>query len=213
MKKYFTTGIAIFLPLVLTLIIVFFIVNFLTKPFLGGVEALFSYFGWTKVFPFYYPKTFIVISKILILSFLVLIVFISGALTNVFFINFFFRVGDRLIHAVPLINTVYKACKDVVHSLFSSTSTSFSQVVLVPFPSQGSLSVGLVTKESISLQTKGQSSDFIPVFIPGTPNPTVGFLLMIKKEQLIFVDMSIEEAMKFVISCGIVNVRFGINKK
>lgn len=204
MKKDLLAGIVILLPVVVTIWVVSFLVNLLTKPFVGLVTPLFHHFTW-----FYLPDAMILIlSKVLILILLVATIFAVGLVANWFFIHKLIYLGDQLVHRIPLINTIYKSVKEVVNSLFSPSSPSFSQVVLVPFPSEGALSIGLITKEEVPILEKAKATETISVFVPGTPNPTVGFLLMFKKEQMIFTDLKVDEAMKFVVSCGVMFTDF-----
>lgn len=208
MRKYFTTGLAILLPIFITYWIINFFVNLLTKPFLGFTQAFIDQF-----FPTYadwHPGIVLLLSKVLILCLLTVIVFIIGIIGKMLIAEYIFKCGDKLLHRLPFINRIYKACQDIVQSLFSPSSKTFSQVVFVPFPSPRTLSVGLVTKESISIESLEAHHHVVPVFVPGTPNPSVGFLMMFKREQLIFVNMTIEEALKFVVSCGVALPEFSI---
>lgn len=215
MRKYFMTGLGILLPIILTFLIVGFLINFLTKPFLSIVQAYLIQSDLISapflIFSEYTLTNFI--SKLIILIGLALVVFIVGLIGNFFLVNYFFRLGDFLLHRLPVVNKIYKASKDVVGSLFSSNSRSFSQVVLVPFPGQENLSVGLITKEAMLFNTGSGAEEIVPVYVPGTPNPTVGFMLMFKKSQLIYADMKAEEAMKFVVSCGIAMPEFTTRQK
>ena len=205
MKKYFSTGLGILLPIALTFMIVGFLINFLTKPFLTMAQAFIIQTDiFTTPFLLFNESTLItIVSKILILVIIVLVIFIVGLVGKFFLIDYLFRMGDYLFHRLPFINKIYKASQDIVGSLFSSTSSSFSQVVLVPFPSIDNLSIGLITKDALIINTGNGEEEIVPVYVPGTPNPTVGFMLMFKKSQLIYADMKAEEAMKFVVSCGI----------
>lgn len=204
MRQAFRTGLVILLPLILTLLIISFFSNLLTTPFLN-----FTKFMLVPIFGEAAPVT--LISKILILIFLFLFVLLIGFLGKLFLINTLFKLGDYFIHRLPFVNRIYKACQDVVHSLLSSNSKKFSQVVLIPFPYPNNLSVGLVTNEHFSVENAPQSCQkLIPVFIPGTPNPSVGFMLMFKKNQLVYVNMTVEEALKFIVSCGVVSSEFKI---
>lgn len=204
MKKYFSTGLAILLPILLTGIIVIFLINFFTSPFTGAMTELLYHielFQRDQI----HPNEILFISKILVLILLAFTILLIGVLGKFFLIDYFFGLGNRLFYKVPYINRIYKACQDVVHGLFSPKSSSFSQVVLVPFPSPGSLSIGLVAKELFS-----HSTPTVSVFVPGTPNPSMGFMLTFKREQVIFTDMKIDEAMKYVVSCGVVLADFTI---
>ncbi|CUI16462.1 conserved putative membrane protein [Candidatus Protochlamydia naegleriophila] len=198
MRKNFSTGIAILLPIALTCIIVGFLVNFLTTPFLDAAQGMLAKLSLSLPSQDNIFTTFA--SKLVILVTLTLFISFVGLVGQLFLIDYCLKLGNTLLLHVPYINKIYKACQDVVHSAFSSSSSSFSHVVLVPYPSTDSLSLGFVAQDSLKLQKE----DAFAVFVPGTPNPSVGFMLKFRKEELIFVDMKVEEAMKCVISCGTV---------
>lgn len=211
MKKYFTGGLALLLPLLLTFMILNFLISFITQPFLNITQNFFEKFVvFDQSFLAYHQETILLVfCKIIILVFLAALTILVGVFGKLFLIDIIFRFGDYLFHKVPLINKIYRACKDVVHSLFSSTSNKFTQVVFVPFPSPHNLSIGLVASQAVKVMHH-DSELFSSVFVPGTPNPSVGFMLMFRKDQLIYVDMKVEEAMKFIISCGVVMPEFKI---
>ncbi|MEI8366097.1 MAG: DUF502 domain-containing protein, partial [Parachlamydiaceae bacterium] len=116
--------------------------------------------------------------------------------------HYLISVWERLVARIPFIRSVYKTCRDVIGTLFTSSSNSFKQVVLVPYPSQDTKAIGLVTRDNI--QIDGSKEVLIAVFIPTTPNPTSGFLILFKKDSLIYLDMKVEDALKYVISCGVI---------
>lgn len=213
MKKYFTSGLAILLPAILTIMIVSFLINFLTQPFLESTITLLEQLDFfNHSFFLFHPKTIVILtSKAFILLFLSGFILLIGLFGKLFLIDAFFRLGDYLLHKLPVINKIYKSCQDVVHSLFSSSSKKFSQVVLVPFPNSSNLGIGLITGDAIKLANcQQETGHLISVFVPGTPNPSVGFMLMFKREQLHFVNMKVDEAMKFIVSCGVVMPDFEI---
>lgn len=197
-KKYFSTGLAILLPIVLTLMIIVFLVNIVTAPFLEPVKSLVSSFLLAES-----DALTTVISKFLILFSIFGFILLLGIIGKLFLVEALLEWGDYFFHRVPYINRIYKACQDVVRSLFSSSSQSFTQAVFVPYPQTGNLSVGFVTCESVKIIDLAQANEFVSVFVPETPNPSGGFLLLFKRNQLIFSNMKVDEAMKFVVSCGI----------
>lgn len=212
MKKSFTTGLAILLPAVLTLLIVSFVVNFLTKPFISATESILRYIGLDN-YPYLMNGSapLQILSKTLILLSLIFLTLGIGFLGRWVFVHYVFKASDYVIHQLPVINKIYKASKDVVQSFVSSTTTPFSQVVFVPFPDENTLSVGLITQEAISIQSElDHPKTMLSVFVPGTPNPAMGFMLMFRREQLIFVDMKVEDAMKFIVSCGVIMSDFSM---
>ena len=119
---------------------------------------------------------------------------------------------DYLIHRIPVISSIYKVSQDVVTTIFGSKTNSFKQVVMVPFPSKETYSMGLVTREDMEgIRPDGNA---VAVFVPTTPNPTSGFLMLYKPEDLIYLDMRVEDAFKYIISCGVILTPFSvINRK
>lgn len=200
MKKLFFTGLISLLPFTLTLLIVAFVVNLFTAPFQSSVAAILDYYDLLdKPFLFFSGQSVLDFSsKLFILIALALFTIFIGFIGRLVIAKTLFRFGDYLIKRIPFINKVYQSTQDVVKSLFSSNEPSFSQAAFVPFPHSGAYSMGLITKK----QTPESHSDNVEVFIPGTPNPTAGFMISYKYEEVIFLDMKVEEAMKFIISCG-----------
>lgn len=211
MKKNFFTGLLILFPFTMTLIIVVFVVNFFTSPFQGIVENILTHYGFfsnTQGF-LSSPQALHIISKLLVLIALIIITIIIGFLGRLMVIRSLFHFGDKVIHRIPLINKLYKASQDVVHTLFNTKGTSFSQVVLVPFPNSKAYSIGFITQQ----QKSSGAKDRLSIFVPGTPNPTMGFMLVYRYEEVIFTEMKVEEALKFVVSCGIMTPDFQISGK
>lgn len=190
MKRYFITGLIILLPLALTITVLAFIFNFLTEPFVGIVEAL-----MTRYELYSYIELGRELSKVLILIFLFFFTVFLGMLTRWFLVNYFVHFWDYIIRKIPIIGSVYRTFKDVVSTLFNADTKSFKQVVLVKFPNKDTSSIGFVTNEI---------EDRVTVFIPTAPNPTSGFTMIYLREDVIFLDMKVEEAFKYVISCGVI---------
>ncbi len=206
MKKYFITGLVILLPLAVTIGIIIFIVNFLTRPFIEAASNFLSHFPLLqKGFLFLNSEQLVRYgSKILILMMLFGVTILLGMITRWFFIKGLLNLGDRLLHRIPLVNTVYKTTQDIIKTLFVSDKNSFKQVVMVQFPRKDVYALGLIARESPPVCSRGIGHDLISVLIPTTPNPTTGFLLMFKKEDLIYIDMKPEDAIKYVVSCGVI---------
>lgn len=206
MKKNFLTGLVILLPIALTFWILMFLVNLLTNPFINTVNKIFSHYDLQGTsFLFFTGEDLLAgLARILILVALFGLLVIAGFLTRHFFLKPILNFGDTLIHRIPLINKIYKAAQDVVNTLFSEEKTSFSQVVLVPFPHSKSLCLGLVPGVGISTDSSVEYHDKVSIFVPGTPNPTMGFMLLYAKDQIIPTDMRVDDALKFIVSCGVI---------
>lgn len=214
MKKYFITGLVVLLPITLTLIVIVLIFNLLTEPFLGISTAILGHYGLLETgFLFLSAEQLqIFISQVLTLIFLVLFTLFLGAITRWFFFHSFIRLWENLIHRIPLVSSVYRACQDVIQTIFTSKTTAFKQVVIVAFPNKDSRTLGLVTREVLpGLESLGP--DLVVVFVPTTPNPTSGFLTLVQRTDLIFLDMKVEDAFKYIISCGVIIPSFNKEKE
>lgn len=206
MKRYFITGLVIVLPLVLTLLIFAFLLNLLTKPFEGITLSLLDHFNLLgqPLFGFDSRQIIIFLNRLLTLMALVGFTFIIGFVARWFFVYEIIKLSDWVFHRIPLVNKIYRATQETVTTVFAHESRTFKQVVLVPYPKAPGLSIGLVTSTSIPNRSEEEYKKLVSVFIPGTPNPTVGFLLFYSPEQMIPLAMSVEEALKFVISMGVI---------
>lgn len=203
MKKYFIPGLVILLPLALTVSIVLFIFNVLTEPFVGLFQGFLDRFGLLdKGFLFFSAYEIqIIVSKILILIFLFFFTVLLGFLGRWVFIHYLLRFWDQIMKRIPFVRNVYKTSQDVINTLFSSTSDSFSQVVLVPFPNKDTYCMGFVAR-TIEAPDHMKENELVAVFIPTTPNPTSGFLSLVPKKNVTVLDMRVEDGVKFVVSCG-----------
>ena len=205
MKRYFMAGLAILLPAAVTLIITVFIVNLLTKPFRGLITTLINKYQLSILGS---PEVVLILSKVAVLFVLFGFILLLGFIARVYFVNIIFRISDFIIHKIPFVNKIYKALQDVMSTLFSQDSNNYSQVVFVPYPKEGSWSIGFVTQNDVPKGSDQEHMGMISVFVAGTPNPTMGFMLLFKREQLIFTDMTVDEAMRFIVSCGVMCAPF-----
>ena len=206
MRKYFITGLVILLPLAVTIMIVVFLVNFLTKPFMGLVMKMLADTPIKQIGTSFISSEQIIRtgSQIIILIALFLITLALGCIARWFLFKAFIRLGDKIIHRIPIVNKVYKTSQEIIKTLFVTDKNSFKQVVLIPFPNEDTHCIGLVSRNSPQVCQEAVQSEMVSVFVPTTPNPTTGFLLMYKKEDIIFLDMKTEDAVKYIVSCGVI---------
>jgi len=208
MKRSFLAGLAILLPVIFTLMIFLFVINLLTKPFIGIVEGALSYYNLLNkdVISAHTQDVLIFFSRFLIIIFMFLSIVGIGLLGRLVIFHYIFKLGNYVMHRIPFINKIYKAVQDVTKTIFTENQSGFSQVVLVPFPTPEQLCVGFITNDSKLDQPITDPYGNISVFVPATPNPTIGFVLLYKKEQMIFMDMTVEEGLKYVVSCGVLSL-------
>lgn len=198
MKKNFLTGLALLLPAILTLLIVIFFINLLTNPFINMVESAVGQGGAFDSSP-----VLKLMIRLIILLLIFLFIILIGFLTQTLFVYSLINMTDKFIHRIPVVNKIYKSLQEVIQTLFSTNGSTFKQVVLVPYPHEDSLSIGFITTDITSASNEPKLKDKVSVFVPGTPNPTFGFILMYPKDQVILTSMKVEEAFKLLVSCGI----------
>lgn len=206
MKKYFVTGLALLLPIVITIAVLVFLVNLLTQPFLGMLYAVIDRSGLGATLSNIpgAQQVIRVIGQIFILIFLFLGTVLLGMFARWFFFRWLLRAGDAILHRLPVVNKVYKTSQDIIHTIFRSKTRSFKEVVMVPFPTSETYCVGFISATSPPMCKAAVKKDLVNVFVPTTPNPTSGFLLLYPRELVYPVEMKVEEAVKFIISCGVI---------
>lgn len=206
MKKHFVTGLVILLPLAVTIAVLLFLINFLTEPFIGLVSSILQDFHIINHgFLFLTPEQLIRYgSKLIILIFLFLFTVGLGMITRWFILHSLLKLGDRILHKIPVVNTVYKTTQEIIKTLFVSDKNTFKQVVMAPFPRPDVYVIGLVVREAPPICSDAAKQELISVLVPTTPNPTTGFLMMFRKEELIYLDIKPEDAIKYIVSCGVI---------
>ncbi len=215
MKKNFLTGLVIILPVGLTVIIVLLIIDLLTQPFLGFAEKILHQSPLMSVSnPIISSDEALKIwSKAVILVAIFLVVLMLGLFARWFIFKYLVKIGDKIIHRIPIINKLYKTVKEVINVMFTPQGKAFKQVVMVAFPNANTRCVGFLSRESPTVFNKPTNQELVSVFLPTTPNPTTGYLLQFPIDEVIHIDMSIEDALKFIVSCGMVSNAKGTDSK
>jgi len=201
MKKYFVTGLVILLPLALTFVVVMFLINLLTGPFVGIVSEIFKHYGLFEKGILFLSAAQVnqIASQMLILTLIFFATVLLGMIAKWFFIHYLLRLNDYIFQKIPVVRSIYRTSKDVIQTIFASKTASFKQVVLVPFPTKKSHCLGFLTKDHFPGQ-----ENLVAVFVPTAPNPTSGYLILYRKEDISFVDIPIEDAFKCIVSCGVI---------
>ena len=199
MRKCLATGFVIILPLAVTFWIVTFLIGIFTGPFIGIAQSILQFIGLKDVSFFFFTSDQVVrfVSQIIVLAFLFGLLVSIGAVARHFFFGYIMHLGDKLIQKIPVISSVYKTSKDVIKTVLSQDAKAFKQVVLVPFPHNNAWTVGLITRNDHVF------GDRVSVFVPTTPNPTTGYLLFYDKSKVIPIDMKVDDALRFIVSCGV----------
>lgn len=204
MKRYFITGLASILPLYITFLVMKFIINFLTTPFLGLTQVFLDLVSDRHPFleVLETPEVTSIYSQLLILIFLYLFISLVGFLGQWFLMHTVFRAFDKVMHKIPLINTVYKSVQDIIHTFFSDDRPKFTSPVQIPFSKSGSSVLAFVTNETVTLPVKGE---FSALYMPSPPNPMLGFLVLMPKDKIAKTSLQVEKSIQFIASCGIID--------
>lgn len=135
---------------------------------------------------------------------LILVLILIGMFTTGFIGKFFVRLGDFIVSKMPLVSSIYSLLKQLFETIFSPKSQSFKEAVLLEYPRKGLWIIGFLAGET-SRELQGIfTQEMVSVFVPTTPNPTSGFLIMVPQKDIIKLEMSVEDALKYTVSCGIV---------
>ena len=192
LRKYLIAGLLVWLPLAATVVVIKLLIDLLNKTIL-----LFP--------PEWQPETLFGFS---IPGFGIIIGISILILTGVFAANLFGKklVGfwEAILGRIPLVRTIYTTVKQVLETLFSSNSESFRRVVLIEYPRKGIWSLGFQTNEALAAASEASGNDLVSVFVPTTPNPTSGFIIMLPSEDITQLDISVEDGFKFIISMGVI---------
>lgn len=199
-KKHLITGLAILLPLALTLMVIFFFVDFFTSPFVHLVEK--HIFAKVAL-----PESVVVfISRILALILLCIFILFLGFVARWFIIKNIISGTTSLLSRIPLIKTVYKISRDVIAALFSMDGKkAFKHPVMIPFPHRPTYCIGFQAGEVAEEIKNTIKSPLVSVFCPTAPHPLTGFLFLIPEEDAYKLDMTNEEAVKYLVSCGLIH--------
>ena len=189
LRNYFITGIVVLVPIGITL--------YLTKFFISVSSNLIpKEINPNSYLPFSIPGLEIILSVIFIT--------VVGSLSLSFIGKKILQLVNDLFKRIPILRTIYSAIGQMTESLAPNKNKRKS-VVLVEYPRKGSWAVGFATKDNKGEISKKTNKSLVNVFVPTTPNPTSGFLLMFPKEEIVYLDMSFEEASKFIVSAGTSN--------
>ncbi|NVD72179.1 DUF502 domain-containing protein [Duganella sp. BJB488] len=134
----------------------------------------------------------------------VLIVFLTGLLTNNLVGNYVVKLWEKLLTRIPVVSSLYSSVKQVSDTLFSSSGNAFRKAVLIPYPHQNSYTIAFLTGTPGGDVKNHLVGDYVSVYIPTTPNPTSGFFLMMARKDVVELDMSVDAALKYIVSMGVV---------
>jgi|TARA_B100000965_G_scaffold170704_1_gene142508 uncharacterized membrane protein len=191
LRNYFFTGIIVLVPIGFTLYLTVFLVSISSNLVPEEINP-------NNYLPFSIPGLEIAISIIFIT--------IIGGLSLSFIGKKILQLINDLLKKIPFLRTIYSAIEQMTET-FTKKKSGKKSVVLIQYPRKGVWAVGFATKDNKGEITKKTNTNLVNVFVPTTPNPTSGFLLMFPKDEILYLDMSFEEASKFIVSAGTSNPR------
>lgn len=192
MRKYFITGLLVLIPIAITGWVIHLVMTMmdhtlLLLPHNWRPDALLG---------FHIPGSGALLAIILI--------FVAGLLVRNYIGTYVHQLWERMLRHIPVVNTLYFGIKQVFETLFSSSSNAFRKAVLVQYPREGMWAIGFLTGIPGGDVSNHLVGDYVSIYVPTTPNPTSGFFVMLKRTEVIELDISVDNALKYIISMGVV---------
>jgi len=191
-KKYFITGLLIWIPLIITLWVLKWIFDVLDQSLLL-VPIEFRTESWLGV---HIPGLGVVLT--------IAVVFGTGFLATNYVGARLLRLGNDLLHRIPVVNSIYSSVKQISDTLFSSSGQAFRKAVLVQWPHEGAWTIAFITGVPGGDVVNHVPPDCLSVYVPTTPNPTGGYFVIVKRADVVELDMTVDQALKYIISMGVV---------
>ena len=200
MKKYIFTGLLVWLPLAITIWVLMNVVGTLDGVFTWLLHAVMA------VLPSELHAPLLSLREIPGLSVIILVtaLWLTGVAATNIAGQWLVNQSNRIISHIPIVKSIYTSVKQVSDTLFSSSGQAFRQAVLVEYPRQGSWTIAFVTGKPSGEVGTLLSDDMLTLYVPTTPNPTSGFMLMVPRSDVRELHMSVDEALKYIISMGVV---------
>lgn len=192
MKKYFITGLLVLVPVVITFWVLSTLIQTMDQSLLLLPEA------WQ-------PKKLLGFSMVGIGALLTLVVvFVTGVIATNIFGQQLILLWEAMLSRVPVVKSIYSSVKQVSDTIFSDSGNAFRKALLVEYPRKGAWTIAFLTGEPGGEVSDHLQGEHVSVYVPTTPNPTSGFFLMLPKKEVVELDMTVDQALKYIISMGTV---------
>ncbi len=206
MKKYFFTGFITLLPLALTFIIVKWLFNLFASPLAGLTEMfILSYEKNLGLSLEHHDTLVLFLSRVFAFILLFGLILLLGFCGQKFLIKIFLKIPERLFSHIPLVRTIFRLSNEITKAVFSESKKTFQETVLLPFPNNDAYTVGFVTGKTPSILQEERAPTDLVIFVPTAPHPMSGYVLLVPQKIVKHVDVSVEDAFKFLISCGVIH--------
>jgi uncharacterized membrane protein len=192
MKKYLITGLLIWIPLVITIWVLKLVVDVLDRSLLL-LPSAFQTENWIGI---HIPGLGAILTVLIVLA------------TGVFATNFFgaqlVELWHEILHRIPVVNSIYSSVKQISDTLFSSSGQAFRKALLVQWPNEGMWTIAFLTGAPGGGVAEHLPPDCVAVYVPTTPNPTGGYFVIVARKDVVELEMSVDQALKYIISMGVV---------
>jgi len=196
-RANFFTGLLLVIPGVVTLWVLYFIVSKLNLLLLEPIMSIFQIWLPDRASVEFFTKVAIFLILLALLT-------LTGFAAKIILFRNIFGFGESVLYRVPMISTIYKGLKEMSSAFLSDQNSIFKKVVLIQYPKNGVYAIGFVTSETRGEAQEKTKENVINVFVPTTPNPTSGMLVLVPEKDVILLDMSVADGMKMIISGGAV---------
>lgn len=193
MRKYIITGLLIWIPLVITLWVLDLIVTTLDQSLL----LLPPEWRTESFLGFHVPGLGVILTLVIVL--------VTGVLATNFLGARLVHLWNGTLHRIPVVNSIYSSVKQISDTLFSSSGQAFRKALLVQWPREGMWTIAFLTGRPGGDVMQHLQGDYVSVYVPTTPNPTGGYFVMMQRQDVIELDMSVDTALKYIISMGVVS--------
>jgi uncharacterized membrane protein len=196
-RKYLITGLLIWIPLVITIWVLKLVVDTLDQSLL----LLPPQWRTESFLGYHVPGLGVILTLV--------IVFVTGVFATNFLGARLVHLWHEILHRIPVVSSIYSSVKQISDTLFSSSGQAFRKALLVQWPRQGAWTIAFLTGVPGGDVTNHLRGDYVSVYVPTTPNPTGGYFVMLLREETIELDMSVDDALKYIISMGVVSPGLG----
>ena len=198
LKKKFLTGLFVLIPILVTIYIIYLVISFVDTIIAPVLRNVTLYVTGKAM---YVPGTGLIL--------FMAVAYVTGVLASNYIGKKLLSSGERVLRKIPFVKGIYNSVKDMTDAFSSEKKRSFKEVVLAEFPFRGRYTVGFITNRTRMMS----ENEMCTVFLPTTPNPTSGYLIMIPEDELVFLKMPVDDALKYIISLGTSGVKLEWKEK
>lgn len=207
MKKYFFAGLIIIVPVVITILILTYLLNIFTEPFVRITHDTLLHFDTLSILKkSHHVNAINFVVRIFVLILLISITTVVGFLGRRYLFKTAIKLIDKLFTNIPVVRSIYNIARDVTSSFLEEETQAFEKTVAVPFPKKDTYAIGFLTGDiPKAIEEKSPTQLDKVIYVPTAPHPIAGFLLMTPQKNIHEIDVSVEDAFKFLISCGTID--------